>query len=744
MALLLRSLDRRAARVRWHRVSSCGLLEPPPPRRRATSLLAPCPSPSTLAEAPPEPTDSLEPLPEWLEPLVWKPKRRGKLHRFVAQMVVQLLVVNTLPPELQVATFVLAASPSWSLSRPEPIQPPKPAERPEEAPRARSVPANPTCSGISESRSRIAKVMRSDILIYGTTAIVSSWTGTESDEGSGLATLIDLTDPANARVIGTLTGVGSRLALGPGSILFSTDRTFLKGTPPDLDGVQSAALGYVTIITAVQQNPALLALDRKTIESQTIKCRAIFPRDKIQSSELQILRDRQPAMTMQVTLDEDGRGMTQLPAGFEHPLGQTVEAELIVNRATPQDQPASRPKRLNAETFEILPEEAAETATDDEPYPVAAVNQALLSRLVSSDGPRDVPVLTWRAGTSGGAFMAPRAQAPRLGLYVSNFQATGVGIFQPELLTVDGQVLARSAPITVLPGLARHIEDVQLGVPEQSPYGPPGFIPADGTTQITVVAGRILDGLVGNVVPDGTSVSWALDSTTGSGELVEAELATTNGYAAARYRAGTEPGEVRITVRVGRVASSVIVRQADLRVRVIEQPAGSYSFRAVVESDAGLPAEQTPITWGTEYGLVKWGEEIGQPDGLRGGVAIAEWNELAIPTEVPYRYTHVFAQVGRARHGAAVLLPRYRFATGLRLETDHYRLAANGSEVRIGDGTLESPTVVIPSRTSARTHWWDSGSHDLPSFRLDPAPECPASRPVPSRRCSARPRGAAL
>jgi hypothetical protein len=153
-----------------------------------------------------------------------------------------------------------------------------------------------------------------DILIYGTTAIVSSWTGTASEEGAGLASLIDLTDPANARVIGTLTGVGSRLALGPGNILFSTDRTFLKGTPTELDGVQSAALGSVAVVKKVQPDRCR---ERGRSDHRAIKVsyRLIAPPEDLDGLAIELVRDQKQVTEAAVALPVQGTFELTLPAG---------------------------------------------------------------------------------------------------------------------------------------------------------------------------------------------------------------------------------------------------------------------------------------------------------------------------------------------------------------------------------------------------------------------------------------------
>ena len=274
--------------------------------------------------------------------------------------------------------------------------------------------------------------------------------------------------------------------------------------------------------------------------------------------------------------------------------------------------------------------------------------------------------------------------------------------------------MARSEAITVVPGLAKSVEVIRA---EPPPSGTPGMVPADGKTEVVVVAGRILDRLVGgNLVPDGTPVQWSLESATGVGELLEQETSTAAGFVTARYRAGIEPGDVTIRLRVGEADAAVTIRQARLRVKVEEMPPGSYHFELTVDSDAGKPASDTPVVWGTEYGIVKW-----SPATVVDGAGTADWQELAVPQEtVPYNNAHVFAVVGRSRDGASVLLPRFENQTGFRIRLDSYRIALDAAGVRMGGAT-------VPSQTTARI---EGGTPNSPAVLLLGSAHNPNVQPV--------------
>lgn len=85
---------------------------------------------------------------------------------------------------------------------------------------------------------------------------------------------------------------------------------------------------------------------------------------------------------------------------------------------------------------------------------------------------------------------------------------------------------ARSAPLTVIPGQAANIQVTQ----DRPRY------PADGTTRIEIAA--TIQDAHGNLVADGTCVSWSL---AGMSEYVAEENRTTAGVARLVLKAGNRP-----------------------------------------------------------------------------------------------------------------------------------------------------------------------------------------------------------
>jgi hypothetical protein len=140
----------------------------------------------------------------------------------------------------------------------------------------------------------------------------------------------------------------------------------------------------MTVISDVVESPVIVALDRKSIEPQTRKYRAIFARDEIKTSELEILRNDAVQQTIPVELDNHGQGEFALPEGTEYPVGARVEARLVVNRGDPE-RPRATERLLASEQFEVFPQEPVEWSYVDDLLDVAAFSAALAERLQDPD-----------------------------------------------------------------------------------------------------------------------------------------------------------------------------------------------------------------------------------------------------------------------------------------------------------------------------------------------------------------------
>jgi hypothetical protein len=157
-----------------------------------------------------------------------------------------------------------------------------------------------------------------DILIYGTTAIVSA-PSTNALGGQGTATLINLADPYNPINAGTLTGLGSRLALA-NNVLVSTDRTLLKGTQ-GLSGVRTTGLGTLIMVTKV--TPTITPVDAGMTEEPIRVQYRVLAGPQGATGSVNLFRTASPVATTSTPLVslplpsvQDGTHEVELPANI--------------------------------------------------------------------------------------------------------------------------------------------------------------------------------------------------------------------------------------------------------------------------------------------------------------------------------------------------------------------------------------------------------------------------------------------
>jgi hypothetical protein len=161
-----------------------------------------------------------------------------------------------------------------------------------------------------------------DILLSDRTAIVSADTSAAGDS-AGVATLVDLTDPAHPRIVGKLTNIGSRLAITPDGVLLSTNRTFLAGTGANaLGGLRTAMMGEAALITSVEPEPIVVTTAREVFQDVDMTYRIIPAQPSVSDAYVRI--DVQ-----------DGGPVTVLPGTVTNGLGAVtwVPNDILVNPA---------------------------------------------------------------------------------------------------------------------------------------------------------------------------------------------------------------------------------------------------------------------------------------------------------------------------------------------------------------------------------------------------------------------------
>jgi hypothetical protein len=505
-----------------------------------------------------------------------------------------------------------------------------------------------------------------DIVVRGTTAIVAGWTGSTGPDGPGVATLVDLTEPTAPRVVGTLSGIGSRLALTASGLLLSTERSFIKGQETPLGGIRVAALDTMTLINYAP--PVVVDVDGRSIEPQPIKYRALFPRDQIETAEIEITDNGVLVKTIPAPLDADGAGEIALPENTKH---SPLKARLIVNREKPaSQQPAFVAERfLRAGSFTLDPGGAAtfDLAADEDPLLITAVNPALQKRIAESRRTGETltfPDLSWVVTGPTGPVLSPAQESlTPTGLYSSRFEPGGqAGSVNRVELRVGSRVLGRSAFLRTTPGGACTAQ-VEGNVIDA---------PADGATKRSVRVFDVKD-CFGNPVPDGRAVVWQIvptgpmigapGSTPGVAKMPGALKFTTtyitNGESVNEYTAGIEPGAVSFAAFIDDIAEGrFLVRQKRLTVNLdmlTRVPLGSEDpnrlFSLTATSEAGPPANGTPAGWGMTAGT------LNAEAALFSGSATANFTWPFNPRRKTVGIPYVFATVGRERRQADPKIP---------------------------------------------------------------------------------------
>src|SRR5207245_193179 len=195
-----------------------------------------------------------------------------------------------------------------------------------------------------------------DVVLRDNSAIVG-YAGNESE-------VFDLTDPANPVSIAVLQGVGGKLFLYNGDILFSTGA--VPGNPASsLGGVHSAALGIIGVVPPI---PPILSVDqnladpnsaRKTLVPATVNV-AVYPAGiQILNPTLTFVGVNTPAQP--VMLDpKTNMGSVQLPAQLLVP-GQTFTAtfSFIANRKA-----YTATQQITAGTVKVFVDQDNDTRVD--------------------------------------------------------------------------------------------------------------------------------------------------------------------------------------------------------------------------------------------------------------------------------------------------------------------------------------------------------------------------------------------
>jgi hypothetical protein len=183
-----------------------------------------------------------------------------------------------------------------------------------------------------------------DIIVTGQTAIVSGWAGSADPAGApGVASLVDLTEPTTPRIVGGLSGIGSRMALA-GNILYSTERSLFKGLPTPLGGIRTTALAATAVVTNISASGIVSENSGDVSEKEIAIEFAVVPAERsFDAAEVRIFRDGVLIDTLQPTLSgSTGRAVWPAKRPVSRRAVYTAQAIIDPNTERPLQSPVVR------------------------------------------------------------------------------------------------------------------------------------------------------------------------------------------------------------------------------------------------------------------------------------------------------------------------------------------------------------------------------------------------------------------
>jgi hypothetical protein len=176
-----------------------------------------------------------------------------------------------------------------------------------------------------------------DVVLKGDQAFV----GLQGGSG-GRTLVVSLATLSQPRVVGTIEGVGGRLAVGDNGILIGSAYSPFGGNNP-LGGVRTAALDALTVITNVDPDPIVVSAGDEVFRNVDISYRTIPPEPQTGEVRIEVSGGSRVA-TLPAEISESGTGSTRWPQGtIINPL-RSYEARLHAQRDG--EVMRSFPKRL--------------------------------------------------------------------------------------------------------------------------------------------------------------------------------------------------------------------------------------------------------------------------------------------------------------------------------------------------------------------------------------------------------------
>src|SRR5262249_4486362 len=160
------------------------------------------------------------------------------------------------------------------------------------------------------------------------------------------------------------------------------------------------------------------------------------------------------------------------------------------------------------------------------------------------------------------------------------------------------------------------------------------------------------------------------------------------------YRAGIEKGPITIIAQVDEKEFPLVIQQVPLTITMSQE---GNRIRATVDSDAGPPANGTPIFFGSPLVGGVAAEVI-----LTDGTATATYLEDPNPRALKFRWAPVFASAGRAR---GLLQYDRQQGPGIKLTVDREWLVGDAA----GAGSDPGGQPVFHSQATAHVEGGEPG-----------------------------------
>jgi hypothetical protein len=210
-------------------------------------------------------------------------------------------------------------------------------------------PRTPVTTGIVALPTEPSEYIQ-DVLVKDTTALVGT---------TQRVHLVNLANPAEPVFAGTITGVGGRLALGAGDLLFSSGHSWVGGTG-SLTGIHAATLGSIALVQLSGPNPFGLDSQNRSKTDLDARFSVVPAGTEVVTAAVDLLRDGTRIEDIPVTAVGD-HWESRIARGKVFNPDQTYGLQFVVNRGTPEEK-RSAVKQLRPALLEFV--DTQET-TDD-------------------------------------------------------------------------------------------------------------------------------------------------------------------------------------------------------------------------------------------------------------------------------------------------------------------------------------------------------------------------------------------